>query len=167
MATRRAATITFLLITIAYWGVGEQALAKDEVSTSTAETEMQCAKNEEKMIECIQKGIYDPCDYGGGPRSWIYAQCAWGHAEVAERKIKKLEGEILRRLRDSQSERALEEFKEAQRKWRESTDYYCRFTNDADEAGVFEASSEYLSYGFCLRRLREQRVKELVPYVTP
>jgi hypothetical protein len=122
-------------------------------------------RSEQAMVECIEKGLYDPCDFGGGPSSWTLAQCAWGHAEVAERKLRKIEVRIADLLNGPRHEKTLRDFRLAQRIWRQSTDRYCRFTNDADASGVFGADSQYLSYGFCVRRQKEQRVNELMPYV--
>ena len=140
-----------------------QATQKDEVRFTVEECKR--TQDEKIMIMCIEQGVYDPCDSGGGIHSWIMSQCAWAHAEIADKKIKKAEKEIIRRLRNGKFISSLEKFQTAQQKWRESTDYYCRFVNEADEAGVFEANSYYLAYGFCLRRHNEQRAKELEAYI--
>lgn len=167
---RKFISVSLLLIAIPSHGAEQKgALSKESpVDDSRAQAVEQCklTRSEEKMVECIEQGLYDPCDYGGGIHSWIRAQCARGHATVADRKLKSLEDQIAKRLKSGGNPQTLSKFHEAQQLWRQATDNYCRFTNDAGEAQVFEASSSYLSYGFCLRRLKEQRVNELMPYVS-
>ena len=167
---KRCLVSILLFLSAACWGSADppaQPNPGERPEESSAVKQCKLTRSESKMVECIELGLYDPCDFGGGSNSWMLGQCAWGHAEVAERRLLKMETEITRRLANGRHDKVLADFRKAQRLWRESTDSYCRFTNEANESEAFEASEYYLSYGFCVRRFREQRVNELSPYITP
>lgn len=124
------------------------------------------SQDEQKMVDCVEKGIYDPCDDASpGSHGWITAQCAWAHAAVADRKIDKAEKQIIARLKGTKALKALSEFQKSQRNWKVFSEQYCGFTNLAAEAGVFADDPMLLSYGFCLRRHKEQRAVELEAYL--
>jgi uncharacterized protein YecT (DUF1311 family) len=117
------------------------------------------------MADCVEKGIYDPCDAGGGPHSWAYAQCGFAHLEVAERRIKHIEQEVLTRLTKIEAPESLrEDFLSAQEQWKTSRDKYCATTSRITDIGGFEQhfnSTSYMVLAFCLRRVTEERVQEL------
>lgn len=128
---------------------------------SFAETRESCraSTDQEKIISCIEQRIYDPCDDAGG--SWGRAQCAWAHAEIAERKIKRAEEEIRKRLGKSGAKQdVLARFTASQEHWRKFREAYCHFTNQADDLSQFSGGS-FFHLGYCWRRLSEQRSEEL------
>ncbi len=44
------------------------------------------------QADCIEAGVYDPCDDAGG--TWGAAQCAWANLEVANRRIRRAEAAL-------------------------------------------------------------------------
>ena len=93
-----------------------------------------------EVVSCIERGLYDPCDDGGG--SWGRAQCAWAWTEVAERRVAKAEREILARLGQSKATTpALAAFRRSQGIWRSYRDSHCRF---ADATVDLEQSTKHL-----------------------
>lgn len=131
------------------------------VSTAVGATEREecrASKDNEKIIRCIELGIYDPCDDSGG--KWGASKCAGAHTEIAERRIKKAEDKIELLLKDGDAGRAAyAQFQESQKIWLSFRDSYCRFTNAADDLKEFEG--QFLHLGYCWRRLTEQRADEL------
>jgi len=147
-----------LLLFVVAGLLAEPALALD--------TREQCraSQQQEEVIQCIQNGIYDPCDDAGG--KWEQAQCAGAHTEIAERELAEAERVIESRLARGKAQRqALAKFRESQRLWRAYRDSYCRFTNAAFDLEQFNGSS-YFHLGYCYWRLTEQRAKELQGLVT-
>jgi uncharacterized protein YecT (DUF1311 family) len=113
-----------------------------------------------EIADCIERGVYDPCDDAGG--TWGRAMCAYAHTEVAERKMAKSEQEIIFRLKKAQADKRLEtNFLSVQKAWRDFRGSYCKFTNAVNDYGVYFDSSSRTHYGFCLRRLTEAHLKEL------
>jgi hypothetical protein len=116
------------------------------------------SKDQEFIISCIEKKIYDPCDDAGG--KWGASQCGWAHAEIANRKIKKYESEIKEKIKQSKNhDKVLSLFENSTLAWEEYKKSHCDFTNTADDLDNF--SSIHLHMAFCIRRLNEQRVIEL------
>ena len=112
-----------------------------------------------EVVSCIERGLYDPCDDGGG--SWGRAQCAWAWTEVAERRVAKAEREILARLGQSKATTpALAAFRRSQGIWRSYRDSHCRFADATVDLEQFNQTSASHS-GFCQRRITEQRAAEL------
>lgn len=136
-------------------------------STAYADEYEECRKSQtqEQVIQCIEKGIWTPCDEGGGPTSWLGSQCAWANAEIAARKLKTIEQEISKRLRAGGQLPAHKKFLSSQRMWRSFVDAYCKFVNNAGESGLFVNDPNYLTLGSCISRLTDERVRELSYYL--
>lgn len=116
------------------------------------------AKNQEVLIQCVNKKVYDPCEDSGG--SWGASQCGWIHTEIASRKIKDIEMKIIKAIKHSKSHtEALKNFNNSTQAWNAYLAKHCEFTNTADDLENF--SSMHLHLAFCKRRLSEQRVAEL------
>ena len=113
---------------------------------------------------CIESGSYHPCDFGN---SIGISQCAWGYAELEERKIKRLEKEIeqsfsIRRLPPI----AQRSFRRWQAHWRAYRDASCKESSGLAEIvvqglpGIVLNGTDFHE-GFCLRRANEARRAEL------
>lgn len=139
------------------------AICLNLVSVCHADEYGDCRKSQttEQIIECIEKGIWSPCDEGAGPTSWLGSQCAWATAEIGARKLRAIEQEISKRFRARNLVSAQRKFLSSQKKWRSFVEDYCKFVNDADDSGLFVNDPNYLTYGSCLSRLTDQRVREL------
>ena len=115
------------------------------------------------VVECIEQGIYDPCDDSGGSQGRY--QCAWAHVDVAERKIKTLVKEITTlfiswKLSDNKIK-----FIESEKKWAEYRSSYCESTDALAEYFISHSQEAILAMdvdkGFCYRRLTEKHAEEL------
>ena len=116
------------------------------------------AKNQEVLIQCVNKKVYDPCEDSGG--SWGASQCGWIHTEIANRKIKGIEKQIIEAIKLSKSHNdALSSFNNDIEAWNSYLSKHCNFTNTVDDLENF--SSMHLHLAFCKRRMSEQRVVEL------
>ncbi len=135
------------------------------IQLASADERQECRKkmstgSVSEIANCIERGVYDPCDDAGG--SVGKSMCAWAHVEVAERKISKAEREILSKLIQVKADENVKSmFLSSQKTWRNFRDQYCEFTNKiSDYESTFRGTSD-LYGGFCSRRLTEQRAKEL------
>lgn len=117
-----------------------------------------------RLVDCIERGIYDPCDDATG--SLGIAQCAWAHVEVAERRIKKAENKLLAlfdkwKLPDAKRQA----FLQAEETWRAYRKAYCGSTDALAEYYMSHSKEAILamdtSFGFCSRRLSEVHADEL------
>jgi len=116
-------------------------------------------KDHSKYINCVEQGIYDPCDDAGG--TFGKAQCAWAYNEIAERKITAAEEEIKARIgNDDKRHKALAQFLVSEDQWHKYRNSYCNFTNKAEDFTEFDSTSNF-DLGFCKRRLAEQHAGEL------
>jgi uncharacterized protein YecT (DUF1311 family) len=132
-------------------------------SVAIAQTREFCrnSADEKQMIQCIEKGVYDPCDDASGSSSWWSAQCAWAHNSIAEGKIRKSEREISKRLHGTpEKTKALSVFRQSQKHWRQFRHTYCQFTNTVNRFEEFDGDSSF-HVGYCLSRLAQDRAKEL------
>jgi uncharacterized protein YecT (DUF1311 family) len=119
-------------------------------------------EDDAKLVECLEKGIYDPCDEASGIHSHITARCVFGHTEVANRRVKKAEKEIIAQLKKSGNKTGSTEFRNSQRKWRDYVKSYCEFLNHADPD-----ASPFGKVGFCTALHYENRANELEEYLAP
>lgn len=120
--------------------------------------ECRASKDQELIIQCINRKIYDPCEDSGG--KWGAAQCGWAHAEIADRRIKEAEKQLITVIKSSKShDESLKIFETSISAWNSYKDSHCRFTQAVDNLDNF--SSMHLHFAFCLRRLNEQRASEL------
>jgi len=116
------------------------------------------SKDQEVLIKCVNQMVYDPCDDSGG--KWGAAQCGWVHTEIANRKIKAIEKQIIETIKISKSHNdALNSFNSDIEAWNSYLSKHCNFTNTVDDLENF--SSMHLHLAFCKRRMSEQRVVEL------
>lgn len=132
------------------------------VQLAYADEREDCRKKENtsEVADCIERGVYDPCDDAGG--TWGRAQCAYAHTEVAERKIAKAEREIILRLEQAKADKRLKtNFLSVQKSWLEFRKSYCKFTNAINDYGDYFDSSTRTHYGFCILRLTKAHLKEL------
>jgi hypothetical protein len=137
-------------------------------SAVLADAYQDCRKSqtEAQVIECIEKGIWNPCDEGAGPTSWVGSQCGFAHTEIASRKLKAIEAEISKRLQDAGKIEVRRRFLESQKMWRTFADHYCSFVNAADDTELFAHGDPYFLRGnFCMGRLVTERLKELSSYI--
>jgi uncharacterized protein YecT (DUF1311 family) len=133
-------------------------LLADSFAIANEREECRSSKDREKLIQCIERGVYDPCEDAGG--KWGEAQCAGAHTDIAERRIKKAENELALILKSSDAGRSVyEKFQESQKIWLNFRESYCQFTNAADDLKQF--GGQFLHSGYCWRRLTEQRADEL------
>jgi uncharacterized protein YecT (DUF1311 family) len=114
--------------------------------------------------DCIERGIYQPCDLGNRVGT---ADCGWAYAEVAERKIRRAEQKILKVLRDNHAGNdILEAFAKWQKGWLAFRNEHCALSDKLVEfqaegmEGRVEGGTD-LNRGFCVRRLTEARASEL------
>ena len=140
--------LSLLLVTVAR-SVSAAPASREECRAST---------QTEDVMHCIQAKLYDPCDDAGG--KWGQSQCAWAHAEIAERRVKSAEQEIVRRLAGARNQAVLAKYQSSQRHWRSYRETYCRFADATVDLQQFKGSSDS-HLGYCWRRLTEQRATEL------
>jgi uncharacterized protein YecT (DUF1311 family) len=118
------------------------------------------------QADCIEAGIYDPCEDAGG--KWGEAQCAWANMEVAERRIHRATNRLIASsARSKQSGDLSSELAASQQRWLAARDTSCRERNeryfayeqssDGDELPPDDAEK----LGFCFRRLAEERAEDL------
>lgn len=120
--------------------------------------ECRASKDQEVIIQCINKKIYDPCEDAGG--KWGASQCGWAHAEIANRRIKEAENKLMETIKLSTSpSEALEKLEASITTWNTYKESHCSFTNTVDDLDNF--GSMHLHFAFCLRRLNEQRASDL------
>jgi uncharacterized protein len=134
----------------------------------------QSGRSQEEAIQvqadCIEAGVYDPCEDAGG--KWGDAQCAWANMEVAERRIRRAQTQLLTMSRGFSNEAvvrlALENNEKEWRSYREShcTERNRRYleTQAQGEADSTDASDTE-KLGFCFRREAEERADELEEWV--
>lgn len=119
------------------------------------------AEATEVQADCIEAGIYDPCDDAGG--KWGEAQCAWAHAQVAQRRIRRAAERLVASARMSSLP---SELKGSSERWEKARESYCGERNERYIA--YENSSENEEtppddaekFGFCFRRLAEERAED-------
>ncbi|WP_112187732.1 lysozyme inhibitor LprI family protein [Ralstonia sp. GX3-BWBA] len=131
-------------------------------SASFAADRESCAREEspDRIIECIETGIFNPCDWGGGPHSFSSAQCARASLEIANRELRATEHRVEDRLRQSSSTEAQARFALTQQQWNTFRESYCHFVESLDP---HETSSDWrtLNTSACEERLAKERNKEL------
>ena len=134
--------------------------AEEDVPVNEAREMCRESQDDGKIVECLEKGIYDPCDDASGVHSSTTARCVFAHTEVANRRIQKAEKKIAAQLKKSGDKTGMKEFRNSQRKWRDYVKSYCEFAQHA----VPEASP-FGSIGMCERRHNEQRADELEQFL--
>lgn len=149
-----------------YLFVAFAAISISSLAVAGAYEECKKTDSEEQVIKCIEKGTWDPCDEGGGPNSWVGAQCGTAHAEIAARKLKAVETTISNRLHNAGRTSIRSKFLSSQKQWRTFANNYCSFVNEADDSALFtKAGPYYLRYNFCMKRLTTERLNELTAYI--
>lgn len=118
--------------------------------------------------DCIERGIYKPCDLGGsiGTRD-----CAWGYAEMEERRIKRLENQIEQAFSDHKlSPAARTAFHRWQTHSRQYRNASCKQSSKLADIivegvpGIVNNGTDFHE-GFCLRSANEVRRKELTRFL--
>jgi uncharacterized protein YecT (DUF1311 family) len=108
------------------------------------------------IADCIEAGVYDPCDDAGG--TWGRSQCAYAHSLVAERRIDR----ALKALRDRGAAElepsALERLASSQRSFEAYRNEFCAFKGAADD-DPYPFAGEM--FGFCIQRMNQVRAREL------
>lgn len=145
-------TLTLLLLGIAISGTCSAVPQSRE--------ECRASRTQSDVVSCIERGLYDPCDDGGG--GWGRAQCVWAWAEIADRRVTEAERQVLSRLRKGKADLSatLTRFRQSQKDWRSYRDSHCGFTNAIVDLEQFNGTS-FSTGGYCRRRLTEQRAEEL------
>jgi uncharacterized protein YecT (DUF1311 family) len=127
------------------------------------------------QADCIEAGIYDPCEDAGG--KWGDAQCAYANLEVAKRRILRAETELLRIAQQRPELRSAlpEELKSSAKRWGTVQERFCGKQNSL--YGGPMSQEEYESRraagqtnfgeagGYCDRRITEERADTLEQYV--
>lgn len=126
-----------------------------------ADSRSECREtnDDNKAIHCIDEGIYDPCDDATGSKGIWDSRCAWAHNTIAERRIKKAEGEIKALLSKNPSGKDfVSSFAKSEQQWTEFRKSYCNFTGKLTD---WQVGVSPLLLGQCMRRIAEQRADEL------
>jgi hypothetical protein len=142
-----ASILVFLFLSVNSYG---------EATTQMSRQECLASKNTEIIANCIEAGVYDPCDDAGG--KWGLSQCAQANSLVASRRIERALKTI---QKQSLSSGIYENFKFvewSQKNFELYRDQYCAFKGAADEKSQFLNGE---MSGFCIRRLNEERAKDL------
>ena len=118
----------------------------------------------ERAAVCVERGKYKPCDLGSATG---VNHCGTAYAEVAERKIQRLEKELMTVFEQRKlGTGAINEFKAWQSDWRKFRVSSCLQSDKLAEAvirgqsGIFPNGTDF-HIGFCMRRMNEVRVDEL------
>ena len=118
---------------------------ESEMKPENANSERKFCRNNlgdrEIIIECINRGLYDPCDDAGGRLG--RSQCIFAHTEIAERRIIKSRKEIIMAFKNSNSDKkVINEFIEAENKWEELRESSCK----DPKKRVYDYGSCYKNY---------------------
>ena len=128
------------------------------------------------QADCIEAGLYDPCDDAGG--KWGDAQCAWAHMDVANRRIARSERRLIELASAGYPQgRLSEDMASASARWVRARDEYCKERNelfakapetqeDFDSRRAAGETDFGEALGYCARRLAEERASALESYVT-
>lgn len=108
------------------------------------------------IADCIEAGVYDPCDDAGG--SWGNSQCAAAHSLVAQRRIDRALTVLRERVAAELEASELERLASSQRSFEQYRDEFCTFKGAAD-IGSHSLVGEML--GYCIRYMNQMRAKEL------
>jgi uncharacterized protein len=129
------------------------------------------------QADCIEAGIYDPCEDASG--TWGEAQCAYANTEVAERRIRKAQDQLRALSNGLSDERRIQQaLQYAHKKWVSSRAATCEERNrryleaEAQEKATTGSADELVPkvddaerVGFCFRRLADGRANELEEWV--
>ena len=116
------------------------------------------------IADCIERGVYDPCDDAGS--AWGRGMCASAHIEVAERRITKATSALLKHFAEWKlpvSKR--KELISAHGQWREYREKHCRASDSLAEYFIKHSKETIFAmdtnYSFCFLRLSQQYADEL------
>lgn len=137
--------------------------------------ETQSANASEVIADCIEAKIYDPCDDAGG--TWGAAQCAYAHMEVAERRRRVAEKHLLElwgRTNEARDLRII--LSKSNEQWIKARDKSCNARNlnyskyefeqkDVDISALVPPPDDAEIWGFCLRRLAEERADDMEYFI--
>lgn len=133
-------------------------------ASSFADERQECRhkRHLEEIADCIERGVYDPCDDGSNRG---LALCGPAHVELAERRLKNSTTALLALFDAWALPDASKQFMAAQASWRQYRDQHCKASNSL--AGYFIAHSEEAIYAmdisetFCVLRLTQSYASEL------
>lgn len=116
------------------------------------------------QADCIEAGIYDPCEDSGS--RWGDAQCAWANLHVAERRIRTAEQSLIASAQKSKPTGRLQnELNSSGERWKAARERFCeerdQLVTKAEEAGDAEQTDSGEKLGYCMRRVTEERALEL------
>ncbi len=133
------------------------------------------ANASEIIADCIEAKIYDPCDDAGG--TWFAAQCAYAHMEVAERRRRVAEKFLLELWERSNDVRDLRTIlSKSHDKWMKAREKSCAARNlnygryefeqeGVDISAIVAPPDDAEMWGFCLRRLAEERADDMEYFI--
>lgn len=157
-AVRAITAKDFMRYIIVVFTLAFLTCAQTEAGEQNEMTRQSCraSKETDVIANCIEAGIYDPCDDAGG--KWGQSQCAWAHSLVAQRRIEK----SLEALEDRSIKAGIfdqyQNLQWSQKNFELYRDQYCRFKGAASEKSA-DVTGETL--GYCIRRLNEERASDL------
>jgi len=133
--------------------------------SSLADERQECRQKRDvaEIADCIERGVYDPCDDAGG--AWGRGMCGAAHIEVAERRVKKSTAALLELFGAWQLPGSPQKFLAAQEDWRHYRDKHCsapeslaQYFIENPEETIFEMD---ISVNSCILRLTENYASEL------
>lgn len=135
-------------------------------STAHSDDRQECRQTREvsEVANCIERGVYDPCDDAGSPSG--RGMCSAAHIEVAERRIAKASSALLKRFEQwNLPESKRKEFVSAQEEWQRYREKHCNASDSLAEYFI-EHSEETIfamdiNYSFCVLRLTQRYADEL------
>jgi uncharacterized protein YecT (DUF1311 family) len=144
------------------------AVCKDAIASEKevirSGNECPARTNVRVAADCIELEVYLPCELSSRVGTF---DCAWAYAEVAERKLKRTEQEILDAFKGRRAEKQERDaFIRWQRNWAKFRVNHCELSERLAELvvqgkdGIVENGTDF-HRGFCMRRLNENRLVEL------
>ena len=134
-------------------------------TASLADERQECRQKRDvaSLADCIERGIYDPCDDAGS--AWGRGMCGTAHIEVAERRIKKSTTALLKLFAEWSLPESAKRHLTAQENWRQYRDQHCSASESLAHYFI-ERSEETIfamdiSENLCIRRLTESYASEL------
>jgi len=110
------------------------------------------------QADCIEAGVYDPCDDAGG--TWGAAQCAWANLEVANRRIRRAEAALTAIAhRWKRIAQALpSELEASSQRWGGLQQQFCSEQNRLYDGPMSDVGEPM---GFCMGRTAKERADKL------
>ena len=118
----------------------------------------QCKKAEttEYVADCIEDGVYDPCNDATG--KFGLTRCVKAHSLVAERRIEVAMRKIKTNISRSRETRMYAPLKWSHKNWLIYRDQFCIFKNDANNHTEYFNSEDI---GHCILRMNREKAESL------